>query len=167
MNNVILSRRSTRSYEDRPIEKDKIEMILRGAMQSPTSMNKQEWEFLVVKKAENKKFLSEVSPYAGCAAKADTVIVPMVNFSLIDKEDRFWIEDLSAVSATILYMAESVGLGAVWLGMYPQIERCYAIQKHFQLPEHLLPFSVIPMGYKAFCKEAPSRYDVGKVHWDI
>lgn len=39
--NNILQRTSVRSYEDRPVEKEKIEKLLRAGMAAPTAVNKQ------------------------------------------------------------------------------------------------------------------------------
>lgn len=46
--NNILQRTSVRSYEDRPVEKEKIEKLLRAGMAAPTAVNKQPWHFIVV-----------------------------------------------------------------------------------------------------------------------
>jgi nitroreductase len=43
--------------------------------------------------------------------------------------------------------AEALGLGSVWLGTYPQIERVAAQQQCFGLPEHIVPHSLIAIGY--------------------
>lgn len=42
--NNILQRTSVRSYEDRPVEKEKIEKLLRAGMAAPTAVNKQPWQ---------------------------------------------------------------------------------------------------------------------------
>ena len=43
--NSIFHRISVRKYQERPVEKDKIERILRAAMQAPSAVNQQPWEF--------------------------------------------------------------------------------------------------------------------------
>lgn len=44
----IATRTSIRDYEARPVEKEKVEKMLRAAMAAPTAMNKQPWHFVVV-----------------------------------------------------------------------------------------------------------------------
>ena len=44
----IYTRVSIRKYQDRPVEKEKTEAILRAAMQAPSAGNQQPWEFYVV-----------------------------------------------------------------------------------------------------------------------
>ena len=46
--NSIYTRVSIRKYQDRPVEKEKTEAILRAAMQAPSAGNQQPWEFYVV-----------------------------------------------------------------------------------------------------------------------
>lgn len=45
---AINKRRSIRKFEDKPVEKEKIDLLLRAAMQAPSAVNEQPWEFIVV-----------------------------------------------------------------------------------------------------------------------
>ena len=44
---AIFKRISVRKYQDRPVEEEKIQQILRAAMAAPSAKNQQPWEFLV------------------------------------------------------------------------------------------------------------------------
>lgn len=55
---IINIRRSIRNFRKEKIEIDKIEKLLRAAMQSPSAGNQQSWEFLVVERQETKDKLS-------------------------------------------------------------------------------------------------------------
>lgn len=46
--NSIYHRVSIRKYQDKPVEPEKIEAILKAAMQAPSAANQQPWEFYVV-----------------------------------------------------------------------------------------------------------------------
>jgi nitroreductase len=65
--NEIYTRVSTRKFEDRPVEQEKITQLLRAAMQAPSAGNQQPWEFFAVTDKEKIKVLSQSNPYAGCA----------------------------------------------------------------------------------------------------
>ena len=71
----IFHRVSIRKYQDKPVEKEKTEAILRAAMQAPSAANQQPWEFYVVTDKEILKELSEASPYAKMVANAPVAIV--------------------------------------------------------------------------------------------
>lgn len=73
----IYHRVSIRKFQDRPVEKEKIDAILRAAMQAPSAVNQQPWEFYVVTNRDKIQSLSRSQPYAGAAAGAPVVIVPV------------------------------------------------------------------------------------------
>ena len=56
--NNILSRTSVRAYQDKAVEKDKVEKLLRAGMAAPTAVNKQPWHFVVV---ADKKLLAALA----------------------------------------------------------------------------------------------------------
>ena len=162
---AIMDRRSIRKFETRPVEREKIEAVLRAAMQSPTGKNSQCWEFLVIEDESDRIALSGMSPFGQCAKNAQAVILTMANMNRADSQVPVWIQDLSAASMTMLTQAELEGLGATWLGMYPFRERLDAIRAYFHLPDHLVPFSAIALGYKLKEKAFEDRWDPEKVHW--
>lgn len=75
--NEIFHRVSIRKYEQRPVEREKILQILRAGMQAPSTGDQRPWEFYVVNNQEKILVLSKCHKYAGCAAHAPVVIVPV------------------------------------------------------------------------------------------
>jgi len=73
--NSIFHRVSIRKFQDKPVEHEKIETLLRAAMAAPSARNQQPWEFYVVTNKDLIQKLSTVSPYAGCAKDAPVLIV--------------------------------------------------------------------------------------------
>ena len=57
-----------------------------------------------------------------------------------------------------------LGLGGVWLGVYPREDRVDGIRILLGLPEHIVPLCLIPIGYKGEEKPPANRYDASKVH---
>ena len=163
---AIMNRRSIRKFQDRPIEREKLEAVLRAAMQAPTAKDSRCWQFMVLQEPEHLQALSKMSPYAMCAANARAVILTLVSRTLPDYDLHMWIQDLAAANQNMLTQIEAEGLGATWLGMYPFPERIEAISSYFRLPEDIVPFSAIALGYKAKEKPAEDRYDPEKVHWE-
>ena len=146
---AILTRTSVRSYEEKSIEKEKIEKLLRAGMAAPSAVNKQPWHFVVVTDRSRLESLSEANPYAAMVAKAPLAIVVCgdMNKTLEGDASAFWIQDCSAASENILLAAAGMGLGAVWTGTYPSKERCAAVAKVLALPESLIPLNTIVIGY--------------------
>ena len=71
----ILARTSIRSYQDRPVEQDKIEKLLRAGMAAPSAVDKRPWHFIVVTDKQVLQGLAEANPNAGMAARAPLAIV--------------------------------------------------------------------------------------------
>lgn len=147
--NNIMTRTSVRSYQDKPVEKDKIEKLLRAGMAAPSAMNKQPWHFVVVTDKKELADIAEATPNASMAKDAPLAIIVCGDMTKAADGDaqQFWIQDCSAVSENILLAAHGMGLGAVWTGTYPSQERCAAIRKILGLPETMIPLNTIVIGY--------------------
>ena len=145
----IATRTSIRDYEARPVEKEKIEKLLRAGMAAPTAVNKQPWHFIVVTDKDQLEKLAEANPNAGMAAKAPLAIVVCgdMNKALEGDAREFWVQDCSAATENILLAATGMGLGSVWTGTYPSKERCAAVTKLLKLPKFLIPLNTIVIGY--------------------
>jgi nitroreductase len=164
----IFERRSVRSYLPRSIEPEKIERILRAGFEAPSAHNRRPWEFLVITAREDLNALAEMSPYAKMCTGAAAALVPCVNLkpgSAVNPDDTWWVQDLSAATENILLQIVEEGLGGVWLGWYPDKERTASLSARFGLPGHILPFSVVALGYPAKAPGKQDRYDPNKVHY--
>ena len=147
----IATRTSIRAYTEAPVEQAKIEKMLKAAMAAPTAMNKQPWHFVVVTDKDQLKALSETSPYSGMVAKAPLAIAVCGDMlKAMDGGGRdFWIQDASAATQNLLLAAHAMGLGAVWTGVYPDLDRCKLIAEVLALPENIIPLNVVVIGYPA------------------
>ena len=65
----------------------------------------------------------------------------------------------------LLQIAEE-NLGGCWMGFYPNMERVKMIQDYFNIPEQILPFSVIALGYSEDENKYVDRYDPNRVHYN-
>lgn len=164
--NEIFNRASVRVFKDTSIEKEKIELLLKAAMQAPSAGNQQPWEFIVVQNKETLEKLSSTDPYSKFVAKVPAAIVVVGN----TKEMRFpehWEQDLGAAAENILLEAVSQDLGAVWLGVAPFEDRMDHVTGVFNLPEHIKPYCIIPFGYAKRTYEVEPRFDEARVHYEI
>lgn len=162
---TILNRKSTRKFKETPISDAVVEDLLRAAMQAPSAGNEQPWEFIVLRDKALMKAITEVHPYSKMLLDVDVAIVICGDKKKEVFKD-FWVQDCSAATENILLEAEDKGLGAVWLGVYPLEERVLAIQKLLNLPESVLPLSIVPIGYPLEDKEAASRFNKERIHYD-
>lgn len=162
----ITNRRSIRKFKEQPVEPEKIEQLLRAAMQAPSAANQQPWEFIVVQDRKALEELSRVSPYA------TPVAVSAVSFVLLANRNSFkvptaWQQDLGAAAENILLEAVHLGLGAVWLGIATSEQASKNVRELYRLPETVLPFALIAAGYPDGQENKfIDRYRPEKVHWE-
>jgi len=165
---IILGRTSIREYQDKPVEEEKTEMLLRAAMAAPTAANKQPWAFIVVGDKETLIKLSENLPYAKMTAKAPLAIAVCGDLSKALEGDAqaYWVQDASAATQNLLLAAHALGLGAVWTGVYPVMDRVSAVQKILNLPEHIIPLNVIPIGYPISEQSPKDKWKPDNIHYN-
>ena len=164
---VIFNRRSIRRYKKQAVEQEKIEKLLRAAMQAPSAANQQPWEFIVVQNKGNLEKLAGISSYSKMVADAPLAIV------LLGNEDRMrlqlhWDQDMAVAAQNILLEAAHLGLGGVWLGVAPMQDRMDLISELYGLKSKLRPFCVIPIGYPEESQDDKiiDRYDPERVHYE-
>lgn len=166
MNEMIAKRRSIRKYQSDPIGRDVIERILAAGFQAPSALGKEPWEFLVVTDQKAKEYIANMSAYAWMASSAPVVILVLAD---IDREPQegWLVQGVAACCENILLQITSEGLGGVWLGVYPEKERCKTLQTYFNVPQHLIPFAAIPFGKKGKEKDPINRFDTSRIHFNL
>ena len=160
MNNI-MTRTSIRAYIDKSIEEEKVEQILRAGMAAPTAGNKQPWNFVVVTDKNILKAVPLKLEYAKQVASAPLAIVVCgdLNKTFDGEGQEYWVQDLSAASQNILLASHSLGLGAVWCGVYPISERVNYIKDLLSLPDNIIPLNIIAIGY-------PNQNPLPKNKWN-
>ena len=161
--NAIFKRVSVRKYEEKEVENEKIEKILRAAMASPTAMNQQEWEFYVVKDKNKLIELSLITPYSTFVKDAPCAIIVCSKKETTRPEFR----DIDCALCTenmLLEMAE-LDLGGCMIGISPDREKIDRLNKMIGVSDELDSFTLIPFGYPKFNKEQEDRFDKEKVHY--
>lgn len=161
----ILKRRSIRKYKDLKVSDEIVEDLLKAAMAAPSAGNEQPWEFVVLRDKEIMKNITEIHPYSKMLLKSDVAIVVCGD----EKKEVFtgyWVQDCSAATENILLAAQDMGLGAVWLGVYPIADRVEKIQEILGLPSSVVPLSIVPVGYPDEEKTPGDRFDKTRIHYN-
>ncbi|SKA77811.1 Nitroreductase [Caloramator quimbayensis] len=162
---AIFNRKSIRKYKDIKVSDEIVNYLLKAAMQAPSAGNEQPWEFIVLRDKDVMKKITQVHPYSKMLLEADVAIVVCGDESK-EVYKGFWVQDCSAATENILIAAEDKGLGAVWLGVYPHMDRAEAIKEILNLPESVIPLSIIPVGYPDEQKKAADRFNKERIHYD-
>ena len=164
----IMTRVSVRQFTGGKISDAQIDTLLRAAMAAPSAVNKQPWSFVVVTDETIIAELGKQLPYSRCENGAACAIVPCGDLrnTLEGAAAEYWIQDVSAATENLLLAAHAMGLGAVWTGVYPIAERVLATQTILELPEHIIPLCVVPVGVPAEQPAVKDKYKTDNIHYN-
>lgn len=166
----IANRKSVRSYTAEPVSDADIETLLRAAMAAPSAMNRQPWEFIVVKDRDSLDLLASKLRYAKMLSQAPLAIIVCAETMLTLKdgsvvENMFWEHDASAATENLLLAAEALGLGAVWTAASDP-ERSAIVCETLGITGTVKPLCVVPIGHPANPDEQPKdKWKPEKIHW--
>lgn len=162
---TILKRRSIRKYSDGVISNEIIDMLLQAAMAAPSARNAQPWEFYVVTNKEVMLKLRSVSKNLDFASSAMIIVCGNTERSITKNDNDFWIQDCSAAVENILLLATELGLGTLWCGLYPVVERSDKVREYISAPNHHIPMALIHIGHADEEKEERSQYNEAFIHY--
>ncbi len=160
---AIINRRSIRQYTDQNITEDNINTILRSAMYAPSAMNYQPWHFIVVNKKNVINELQNIFPHADML-KQTTLLIIICGDTELERSTDYIVQDCAAATQNALVTVHSLGLGAVWLSVYPNKDVIAGLKKKFELPDSILPVTAISIGFPAEVIENEERFNINRVH---
>ncbi len=161
----ILKRRSIRRYTAQPVEREKIMLLLQSAMAAPTACNSQPWEYVVVTEPEVLSQLRAELRSGGYNAPAAIVVCGNLSLANNSAARSFWVQDCSAATENILIAAVGLGLGTVWIGVYPLPSVIKPVRRILNLPGEVEPLCIVYLGYPAEHKRPRTQYIEKRVHW--
>jgi len=159
---AILTRRSIRRYTSQKIPDEMTKELLEAAMSAPSASNEQPWHFVII---DERNILGEIPKfhlYSSMLREAPLAILVCVDLDA--GREGFLIQDGSAATENLLIAAHAKGLGAVWLGIYPLKERITGMRKLLNIPERMLPLSLVAIGFPAEKASKENRYRPSRVH---
>ncbi len=142
---VVKNRRSIRQYQAKPVEKEKVEAVLRTAMWSPSARHERKWEFVVVTDKTKITQLAQMKPHSGHVGQAPVVI------AVCSEDWEHWLEDASIVGTMIYLEATNQGLGTCWT----QVRGSQTtggdaegyVRQILGIPESVRVLCLMPLGY--------------------
>jgi nitroreductase len=160
----IHTRRSIRQFQPRSIEADKLRLILAAAMAAPSALDQQSSHFVVCTSPVRLQAMPTAHRHCGCISGAAAGILICHDQSR-EKLADFWVQDLSASTQNLLLAAHDLGLGAVWIGVYPTPSNVQGLRKFFELPDSMIPFSLVALGYPGETLPPRNLFDAARVQW--
>jgi len=136
---AIKKRRSIRRFRLETIPDETLRLILEAGRLAPSAGNRQPWRFIMVKDAERKRALAEVTDSYLFIADAPVIIVTLgdPNASL-----RWFKQDPMIAIEHMVLAATALGYGSCWIGGFDEEE----VKRVLRVPERLAVIAMVPIG---------------------
>ncbi|MQY77210.1 MAG: nitroreductase [Spirochaeta sp.] len=141
---AIRTRKSVRSFKDKPVEEAKLTKILGAARFAPSASNRQEWRFVVVTVKEKRErlaaaagqsFIAEAPVVLACCADTDNHVMRCGHLC--------YPIDVAIAIDHITLAAVAEGLGTCWIGAFDQ----EPVKNILNIPENIIVVELMPIGY--------------------
>jgi len=152
---LIEERRSTRGYQDRPVEQEKLEKVLQASNRAPSAGDLQAYSIVVVRDADAREALARAAVDQQFVAQAPLVLVFLAEPARSSKkyghrgESLYAVQDATIACAYAQLAAHDLGLAACWVGAFRKRE----VQEVVGATEEQVAVALLPIGYAA---ESPS-----------
>lgn len=165
LNQIILTRRSVRKYQDKPVEREKIDACLEAARLAPSACNSQPWHFIVLDDPQVKndfcqQAFSGVYAISKWAAQAPVLIAAVSDKGTFTsrvgnffRRTEFYLVDHGIACEHLVLRAWDQGLGTCWIGWLDADKAA----KFFNLPKGKKIEHLIALGYPAETPEPRPR----------
>ncbi|HHY82818.1 MAG TPA: NAD(P)H nitroreductase [Clostridiales bacterium] len=167
---LMKTRRSIRAFQDREVEQEKIDSILKSGLLAPSGRASRPWEFIVVTEKE------KLHRLASCRERSSQFLAgaPVgIVVAADEKASTTWVEDASIAAAFMQLMVHSLGLGSCWIHVR---ERSYNdsksseeyVREILNIPEHVRVLCILAIGYPAEEKAAHMEDNLlyHKIHYN-
>lgn len=173
----ILNRKSVRSYNGEAIPDSVMQNLLKAAMAAPSGMDIRPWQFVVLTDKSQydsifsgngnmKKFMESGAIIVVCA---DTTVTRTTRENpdgpAVTRPNPMWRDDIAAVTENLLLAVEAHGLGACWTACYPFAETMAPVKKTLGLPDNVVPYAVVPIGYHDGTTQPKDKWDTTRIHY--
>lgn len=144
---AIRDRYSVRSYLNKPVEGEKLTLILDAARLAPSANNRQNWKFIVVRDKKTRERLAEAAANQEFIAEAPVVIVAVSTepSHIMRCEVPAYAVDVAIAVDHMTLQAVELGLGTCWIGAFYQSK----VKEILQIPDRCKVVALLPLGYPA------------------
>jgi nitroreductase len=142
---AIRTRKSVRSYQDRPVEPEKLRRVMEAARLAPSARNDQEWRFVVVTDPEKRKLLASDASTEHFMGGAPVIIAACAETDgrIMRCGQKAYPIDVAIAIDHLTLAAVAEGLGTCWIGSFdPE-----AVRKILGIPPSVAVVELLPLGY--------------------
>ena len=157
---AIRKRYSCRAYQDRSIERQKLDTILEAARLAPSAKNTQDWRFVVVTDKETKRQVAATTNRPEVFQKAGAIIAACSNSDYVMQcGQAIGPIDVAIALEHICLQATELGLGTCWIGSFDPKK----VRRILGIPDDIVIVELMTVGYPADSKPEPKREPMDRI----
>ncbi len=156
---IIMNRRSIRKFKELAVKDEDIELLLQYGMSGPSACLRKPWKFYVVTNETMLEKLRHVTRFSNMNGRCAIIVCGDLNKALPREMETYWIQDCSSAMENMLLGAESLDLGACWIGIYPQEKGVNRMREILSMPNEIVPLGMMWLGYKDEEKNPNTYYN--------
>ena len=140
---AIHTRRTSRGYADRPVDRETLEWLVAQAMQAPTACNEQQWKLILI---DDPAIIEDLHDRGSASFLKNVRQCFLVCYNR-QSDNREWLDHIqsgAAFIATFQLLAHSCGIGSCWVGHLPnkaELRRLFGIHRAYE------PVALVTFGY--------------------
>lgn len=152
---LIEQRQSVRKYQDKPVEREKIEKIIEAVHLAPSACNSQPWKIIIVDDTKLKNEVAQATFSKTISFNKFAIQAPVIAVLVIEKakliaqiggsikNQEYPMYDIGIAAAHFCLQATELGLGTCMIGWFDEKK----IQQLLKIPEKRKVGLVITLGY--------------------
>jgi len=157
---AISKRYSCRSYQERPIEQEKLDSLFEAARLAPSAKNTQDWRFVVVTDKETKHQVAETTNRPQVFEKAGVIIAACSNSDDVMRcGQAIGPIDIAIALEHIALQATELGLATCWIGSF----ETQKVRTILGVPDDIAIIELMAVGYPADSGKQPGREPIEKI----
>ncbi len=160
---AICTRRTSRAYSERSVERETFEWLVAHAMNAPTACNEQQWKIIHIDRPE---IIQDLYERGSAAFLQNTRQCFLICYNRRG-DNTHWLDHIqsgAAFAATFQLLAHSVGVGSCWIGHLPnksELRRIFGIHRAYD------PVALVSYGYyRSRVKVMPRKHTATQVIMD-
>ncbi len=159
---AIMTRRSIRTWTDEPVTEEQRKIILEAAMNAPSAADARPWHFVAM---DDPDVIQQFTNLGGTEMLSESTYIVMVcGEPAKEIYPGFWPQDCSCAAQNMQLAAHDIGIGCVWVAVYPLEERVETCRTILNIPDTITPFALVAMGVPAETLSPELRYDAKRIH---
>ena len=159
---ALMTRRSIRAWTTEPVSDEQRRTILEAAMNAPSAADARPWHFVTM---DDPDVIRRFTGFGGTEMlEASTFMVLVCGDIAREIYPGFWPQDCSCAAQNMQLAAHDIGIGCVWIAIYPLEDRVSACRDILGIPESITPFALLAMGVPDEAPRPEYRYDEKRLH---